>query len=76
MDTFVSYSVMCCMGLNVNGSTNTLSLKQSNDGGATSGHFAYVDVTGNGNNGTLKQTGNGEKTFFGVVNGGSNVFDV
>ena len=64
------------MGLNVNGSTNTLSLKQSNDGGATSGHFAYVDVTGSNNQGTLKQMGNGEKTFFGVVNGNTNVFDV
>ena len=64
------------IGLNVNGSTNTLSLKQSNDGGTTSGHFAYIDVTGNGNNGTLKQLGNGEKTFFGVINGGTNVFDV
>ena len=64
------------MGLNVNGNTNTLSLKQSNDGGSTSGHFAYVDVTGNNNNGALKQMGNGEKTFFGIVNGGSNVFDV
>lgn len=64
------------MGLNVNGSTNTLSLKQSNDGGSTSGHFAYVDVTGNNNQGTLKQTGNGEKTFFGIINGNTNVFDV
>ena len=64
------------MGLNVNGSTNTLSLKQSNDGGTTSGHFAYVDVTGNNNQGTLKQMGNGEKTFFGIVNGNTNVFDV
>jgi len=64
------------MGLNINGSTNTLSLKQSNDGGATSGHFAYVDVTGNNNQGTLKQMGNGEKTFFGVVNGSTNVFDI
>jgi hypothetical protein len=64
------------MGLNINGSTNTLSLKQSNDGGSSSGHFAYVDITGNGNNGTLKQMGNGEKTFFGIVNGGTNVFDV
>ena len=63
-------------GVNINGSTNTLSVKQNNAGGATSGHFAYVDVTGNSNNGALKQTGNGEKTFFGVVNGGSNVFDV
>lgn len=63
-------------GLNINGSTNTLSLKQSNDGASSSGHFAYVDVTGNNNNGTLKQSGNGEKTFFGVVNGNTNVFDV
>ena len=64
------------MGLNVNGSTNTLSLKQSNDGGTTSGHFAYVDVTGSNNQGTLKQMGNGEKTFFGIVNGNTNVFNV
>ena len=64
------------MGLNINGSTNTLSLKQSNDGGSSSGHFAYVDITGNNNNGTLKQTGNGEKTFFGIINGNTNVFDV
>jgi hypothetical protein len=64
------------MGLNINGSANTLSLKQSNDGGTSSGHFAYVDVTGNNNQATLKQTGNGEKTFFGIVNGNTNVFDV
>ena len=64
------------MGLNINGSTNTLSLKQANDGGTASGHFAYVDVTGNSNNATLRQTGNGEKTFFGILNGNSNVFDV
>jgi hypothetical protein len=64
------------MGLNINGSTNTLSLKQSNDGGSSSGHFAYVDITGNNNNGTLRQSGNGEKTFFGIVNGNTNIFDV
>ena len=64
------------MGLNINGSTNTLSLKQSNDGGSSSGHFAYVDVTGNNNNGTLKQSGNGEKTFFGIISGNTNVFDI
>jgi len=63
-------------GINIAGSTNTLSVKQSNDGGSTSGHFAYVDVTGTGNTATLKQTGNGEKTFFGVINGNTNVFDV
>lgn len=64
------------MGLNINGSTNTLSLKQSNDGGSSSGHFAYVDVTGNNNSGTLKQSGNGEKTFFGIIAGNTNIFDV
>ena len=64
------------IGLNVNGSTNTLSLKQSNTGGASSGHFAYVDVTGNNNQGTLTQSNNSEKTFFGVVNGSNNVFNV
>ena len=64
------------MSLNINGSTNTLSLKQANDGGTASGHFAYVDVTGNSNNATLRQTGNGEKTFFGILNGNSNVFDI
>ena len=64
------------IGLNINGSTNTVSLKQSNAGGTASGHFAYVDITGNDNNGTLKQMGNSEKTFFGVINGGGNVFDV
>jgi hypothetical protein len=64
------------MGLNINGSTNTLSLKQANNGGTASGHFAYVDVTGNSNNATLRQTGNGEKTFFGILNGNSNVFDI
>jgi hypothetical protein len=64
------------IGLNVNGSTNTLTLKQSNTGGATSGHFAYVDVTGNNNQGALTQSNNSEKTFFGIVNGSNNVFNV
>jgi hypothetical protein len=64
------------IGLNINGSTNTVNMKQSNDGGSSSGHFAYVDVTGNGNNTILRQTGNSEKTFFGIVNGNTNVFDV
>jgi hypothetical protein len=64
------------VGLNVNGITNTLSLKQSNAGGTTSGHFAYVDVVGNSNNGTLTQLNNGGKTFFGIINGNNNVFNV
>ena len=64
------------LGLNVNGNSNTLLMKQSNAGGTTSGHFAYIDVTGNGNNSTLTQLNNGEKTFFGIVNGNNNVFNV
>jgi hypothetical protein len=64
------------IGLNVNGSTNTLSVKQGNNGAADSGHFAYIDVTGNSNNGALRQSNDGAKTFFGIVNGSSNVFDI
>jgi hypothetical protein len=64
------------IGLNVNGGTNTMSIKQGNNGAADSGHFAYVDVTGNGNNGALRQSNDGAKTFFGIVNGNTNVFDV
>jgi hypothetical protein len=64
------------IGLNVNGSTNTLAVKQGNNGAADSGHFAYVDVTGNSNNGALRQSNDGAKTFFGIVNGNTNVFDV
>jgi hypothetical protein len=64
------------IGLNVNGSTNTLAVKQGNNGVADSGHFAYIDVTGNSNNGALRQSNDGAKTFFGIVNGNTNVFDV
>jgi hypothetical protein len=64
------------IGLNVNGSTNTLSVKQGNNGATDSGHFAYVDVTGNNNTGFVKQSNDGGKTFFGIVNGNTNVFDV
>lgn len=64
------------IGLNVNGSTNTLSVKQGNNGGSDAGHFAYVDVTGNNNTGTVRQSNDGSKTFFGIVNGNTNVFDI
>lgn len=63
-------------GILMSGNSNTLSLKQSNDGGSDSGHFAYLDIGGNSNQGSVKQTGNNEKTFFGILSGNSNVFDV
>jgi len=64
------------IGLNVNGSTNTLSVKQGNNGATDSGHFSYVDVTGSNNTGSVKQSNDGGKTFFGIVNGNTNVFDI
>lgn len=63
-------------GINISGNSNTLAIKQNNDGGATSGQFSYVDISGSNNQGTLKQIGNNEKVFFGILNGNSNVFDV
>jgi hypothetical protein len=63
-------------GLNLIGSTNTLTVKQSNSGGSSSGHFALIDVAGNNNQGLLKQSGNNEKLFFGVLSGNSNIFDL
>ena len=63
-------------GLNIAGSTNTLSIKQNNDGGTDSGHFAYVDISGNSNQGIIKQISNNEKILFTSVLGDSNIFDL
>lgn len=63
-------------GLNIAGSSNTVAIKQGNNGGVSSGHVAFMDVTGSTNTGTVKQSNDGEKVFFGVVTGSSNVFEV
>ncbi len=63
-------------GLSITGNSNTLSLKQNNDGGSNSGQFAYIDITGNSNQGTVKQIGNNEKILFGGISGNSNIFDL
>lgn len=63
-------------GLNLVGSSNSLTIKQSNDGATSSGHFAFIDISGNSNQGTLKQSGNTEKLFFGILSGNGNIFDV
>ena len=71
-----SDSGMHYVGVNTVGNSNTISVKQSNNGAAVSGQFAYIDITGNNNQSTLKQSGNNEKTFFGVISGSNNIFDV
>lgn len=63
-------------GLTIAGSSNTMSIKQSNSGGSNSGHLALVDISGSNNQGLLKQSGNNEKLFFGILTGNSNVFDL
>ena len=63
-------------GVSISGSSNTLNIKQNNDGASVSGQFSYVDVTGNSNQGLLKQVGNTEKVFFGILSGNTNIFDV
>ena len=59
-------------GLDINGNSNTVSIKQGNQGGSNSGHFGLMNITGNNNNMSLKQGMNGEKTAFVTVNGSSN----
>lgn len=63
-------------GVNITGNTNTLTIKQVNDGASSSGQFAYVDITGSNNQGLLKQSNNTEKMFFGILSGNANIFDV
>ena len=59
-------------GLDINGNSNTVSIKQGNQGGSNSGHFGLMYITGNNNNMLLKQGMNGEKTAFVTVNGSNN----
>jgi hypothetical protein len=59
-------------GLDINGNSNTVSIKQGNQGGSNSGHFGLMYITGNNNNMSLKQGMNGEKTAFVTVNGSNN----
>jgi hypothetical protein len=63
-------------GLDINGNSNTVSIKQGNQGGSNSGHFGLMYVTGNNNDVLLKQGGNGEKTAFITVNGSNNIGSV
>jgi len=63
-------------GIDITGSSNTLTVKQNNSGGSNSGQFSLIDINGNSNQGLLRQIGNNEKLFFGVLSGNGNVFDV
>jgi hypothetical protein len=63
-------------GLDINGNSNTVSIKQGNQGGSDSGHFGLTYITGNNNDVSLKQGGNGGKTAFITVNGSNNIGSV
>jgi hypothetical protein len=59
--------------ININGSSNTTNVFQSNSGTSSSpGHFSSVGITGNTNTVNVSQTGDAEKTSFVLVNGNNN----
>lgn len=59
--------------ININGSSNIANVYQSNSGtGLTPGHYSSVGITGNTNNVSVSQTGDGEKTSFILINGNTN----
>ncbi len=59
-------------GLGINGDSNTVTIRQGNQGAANSGHFGLIYIKGDGNNLTLKQTHDGEKRAFISVDGNNN----
>jgi hypothetical protein len=63
-------------GLGITGNSNTVSIKQGNQGSSDSGHFGLMYITGNNNNLSLKQGMNGEKTAFITVDGSNNIGSV
>lgn len=63
-------------GVSLDGSSNTVTIKQVNAGGVSSGHYESLTVVGSSNNLVLKQGENSDKKFFGSVTGSNNVFDV
>jgi hypothetical protein len=63
-------------GLGINGNSNTVSIKQGNQGSSDSGHFGLMYITGSNNNMSLKQGMNGEKTAFITVDGSNNIGSV
>lgn len=58
--------------VNVMGATNTIDITQSGVGGAT-GHQAWMDINGTGNNITLSQTGTANANVFNLKLGSSAV---
>jgi len=59
--------------ININGSSNTSNVYQSNSGTTSSiGHYSSVGITGNTNTVNVSQTGDAEKTSFVLINGNNN----
>ena len=59
------------LSASVDGGSNTVVLRQGNDGGSSSGHYLQFNVVGIGNNQSVVQSGNGAKTAFIGIGGSS-----
>ena len=62
--------------IDVVGNNNTVAVRQRNNGGATSGHSAWVSINGSGNTALVNQFDNNDKRFFGIVTGSNSMFDI
>lgn len=58
--------------LGVNGDSNTLSIRQGNEGAVNSGHVGLLYVKGDSNNISLRQSANNDKKAFISVDGNNN----
>ena len=63
-------------GLGINGDSNTITVKQRNDGGANSGHFSLLYITGNTNTVTISQANNTEKRLFATITGSNDILNI
>lgn len=64
------------IGLALTGNSNSVTVKQANDGGINSGHFSIVQIDGSNQTFSLTQSGNGGKKFFGDIDGSSSQFSI
>lgn len=63
-------------GVGINGNSNTVTVKQRNDGGVSSGHFSLLYITGNTNTVTISQANNTEKRLFATISGSNDTLNV
>jgi hypothetical protein len=63
-------------GVGVNGNSNTVTVKQRNDGAVNSGHFSLLYITGSTNTVSVSQINNTEKRLFATIAGNNDVLNV